>query len=482
MITGVPKPRIGEGAPPPGRRRAWWLREALAAEPGEQCPPLDRAITADVVVLGGGYTGMWTAYFLIDHDPGIRVAILERDICGGGPSGRNGGFLTGWWDELPDLVELFGERQAVAACRALGRTIREIGEWCQKHEVDAWFTQAGHLTVSTAPAQDGSWSEAVRDARRLGAGDEYIDLSRDAVRLRSASPVFRGGALMREGATVQPARLARGLRRVLLERGVRIFEGTPVRRFRAGPPAEAETPRGRVTAGQAVIALNAWASGFPKLRPWLVPFGSYIVLTAPAPERLEELGWTGGECVSDARSSLHYSRTTPDGRIAFGGGGGRGAIGSEVGARFTHDVESVRRAAAGLRRTFPNFRDVPLEDSWGGPIDMSPSHLPFFGTWPSGNVHHGAGYSGNGVAPSRLGGRVLAALAIGQDDEWTALPMVGHLPPRFPPEPLRTAGGFLVREAIVRKDNADEERRRPSALTRLIARSPRMLGYHWGPR
>ena len=294
--------------------------------------------------------------------------------------------------------------------------------------------------------------------------------------------MYRGGVLMRDGATVQPARLARGLRRVLLERGVRIFEGSPVHRFRAGPPAEAETAGGTVRAGQAVIALNAWASGFRSLRSRLVAFGSYIVLTAPAPNLLEELGWTGGECITDSRSSLHYYRTTRDGRIAFGGGGGRGALGSTVGARFTDDVESARRAAAGLRRTFPSFRDVPIEDAWGGPIDMSPSHLPFFGTWPNGNVHFGAGYSGNGVAPSHLGGHVLAGMVAGREDEWTSLPLVGNLPAPFPPEPLRTMGGFFVREAIVRIDDADETGRRPSPLARLVARTPRMLGYHWGPR
>jgi glycine/D-amino acid oxidase-like deaminating enzyme len=468
--------------PGPGGRRAWWLREAMADDPGDPCPPLQHDLEADVVVLGGGYTGMWTAYFLTEAHPGIRVAILERDICGGGPSGRNGGFLTGWWDELPDLAEMFGEGPALDTCRALDRCIRGVGEWCDRHGVDAWYTAGGYLELSAAPAQDGAWSSSVELARRLGAADECVELSPEEVRARCNSPVHRGGAFMRGGATVQPARLARGLRRVLIERDVRIFEGSPVLRFRAGPPAEAETPGGTVRAGSAVVALNAWASGFRRLRSRLVAFGSYIVLTAPAPERLEEIGWTGGECIIDGRSSLHYYRTTADGRIAFGGGGGRGALGSRVGDRFTHDVESARRAAAGLRRTFPNFADVPIEDAWGGPIDMSPSHLPFFGTWPSGNVHFGAGYSGNGVAPSHLGGRVLAGLVDGREDEWTTLPLVGHLPPPFPPEPLRTAGGFVVREAIVRMDDAAEHGRRAPLLARLVARTPRMLGYHWGPR
>ncbi len=479
-VTGARRGPIE--VPPPGGRRAWWLREALAADPITRCPPLGRDVEADVVILGGGFTGMWSAYFLTEHDPGVRVAILERDICGGGASGRNGGFLTGWWDELPDQVELFGEEPALATCRALGRSIRDIGAWCEQHGVDAWYTPGGYLDVSTAPAQDGASLTAVREARRLGAGDELVELSREELQTRCASPVFRGGVLMRDGATVQPARLALGLRRVLLERGVRIFEGTPVRRFRAGPAVEAETPAGRIRARRAVVALNAWAGALRELRPRLVTFGSYIVLTAPAPDRLRELGWTGGECITDSRSSLHYYRTTPDGRIAFGGGGGRAAVGSRVGDRFTHDVESARRAAAGLRRTFPSFRDVPIEDSWGGPIDMSPSHFPFFGTLGTGSVHFGVGYSGNGVAPSHLGGRILAGLATDREDEWARLPLVGHRPRRFPPEPLRTVGGFLVREAIVRSDNADEEGRRAPLPARLLARAPRALGYHWGPR
>jgi glycine/D-amino acid oxidase-like deaminating enzyme len=468
--------------PAPGGRRAWWLREALAADPGDVCPPLDHRIEADVVVLGGGYTGMWTALFLTEEQPGIRVAVLERDICGGGASGRNGGFLTGWWDELPELIEMFGEQAALAACRALGGSIRSIGEWCVEHGVDAWYTPGGYLDVAASPGQDGAWRSAVAEAARLGVADEYVELTRDEVRRRCDSPVYRGGVFMRAGATVQPARLARGLRRVLLDRGVSIFEGTPVRRFRAGPPAEAETLRGTVRAGQAVIAMNAWATGFRSIRPRIVAFGSYIVLTAPAPDLLEELGWTGGECITDSRSALHYYRTTNDGRIAFGGGGGRAALGSRVGDRFTHDVESARRAAAGLRRTFPSFDRVPIEDAWGGPIDMSPSHMPFFGTWPSGNVHFGVGYSGNGVAPSHLGGHVLAGLVAGREDEWTTLPMVGHLPAPFPPEPLRTAGGFLVREAIVKLDDAADEGRKAPPLAGLVARTPRMLGYHWGPR
>jgi glycine/D-amino acid oxidase-like deaminating enzyme len=433
------------------------------------------------MILGGGYTGMWTAYFLAEQAPGINVVILERDICGGGPSGRNGGFLTGWWDELPGLMKLYGRDAAAESCRALSRSVRGIREWCAEHGVDAWFTPGGYLSVSTSPAQDEAPTAAVELAGELGVADEYVSLSPDEVAARCRSPVFRGGALMRDGATVQPARLARGLRRVLLERGVRIFEGTAARRFRSGLPVEVETENGKVRAGQAVVALNAWAAGWPQFRRDLVTWGSYIVLTEPAPERLADIGWTGGECIVDFRTALHYFRTTPDGRIAFGGGGARAGYDGRIGRRFTHDAVSARRAAEGFRRLFPSFVEVALEESWGGPIDVSGSHLPFFGTLAPGNVHFGHGYTGNGVAPSHLAGRILTSLALQWQDEFTRLPMVGRKPVRFPPEPLKYLGAYVIREAIVRKERVEDEGGTPNRALGLLAGLPRRLGYLLGP-
>ena len=168
-------------------------------------------------------------------------------------------------------------------------------------------------------------------------------------------------------------------------------------------------------AGSAVLALNAWAAAWPWFGSRLVTWSSYIVLTEPIPERLADIGWTGGEGVSDARFTLHYLRTTPDGRIAIGGGGGRAGFGGRIGPAFTDSVADARRAVAGLRRLFPSLRDVRIDDAWGGPIDISADHLPWFGSAPGRPIHYGHGYSGNGVAPSVVGGRILAARAAGAD-------------------------------------------------------------------
>jgi glycine/D-amino acid oxidase-like deaminating enzyme len=456
---------------------SYWLREALAADPGEPCPPLRGDATADVVILGGGYTGLWTAWYLLEREPGIDVALLERDVCGSGASGRNGGFVGGWWDEADDLAAAYGDEAALAACRAAQDSVGAIGEWCRRHDVDAWYRSAAYLEVASSPAQDGSWRESVEAARRMGERHRYRELPPQEVQEVCRSPALRGGAAM-EGATVQPARLARGLRRVLLERGVRIHEHTPAVRMSADDRVRVETPEGAVRAGRAVLGLNAWAGRWPGLRRSVVVRGSYVLITAPAPERLEALGWIGGQCICDVRTALHYFRTTPDGRIAFGGVGR--ARGSRVGPDYDYDAKSLGWVLQGFRRIFPSFENVPIEEGWGGAVDLAGRGHPTFGTLRPGNVHYAVGFTGNGVAPTHLAGRVLAALALDAEDPVTGLPMVNREPKRFPPPPITALGTSLVQAAILRKDRLEDVGKHPGWVTRFLAGLPRSLGYRVG--
>lgn len=479
----------------PGTRPSWWLRDALALDPGAPVAPLTGDTTADVAIVGGGYTGMWTAYFITEHDPGTRVVLLEQAICGSGPSGRNGGFVTAWWDELGALVDSFGEDAALTLAQASADAVDAIGEWCKDHGVDAWYRKAGYVAASATPVHDRAFDDLIELAERLGVGRECLGQTAAQVQARCASPVLRNGVFFPSAATVQPARLARGLRRVLLERGVTIHEGTRLvgidgsaggvgRGRRTSGPVELRTDAGgvpgRVRADQVVLGLNAWAAGWPWSERRLVTWSSYMVLTEPIPDRLAELGWTGGEGVCDARATLHYLRTTPDGRIALGGGGGR-AGGGDIGPAFTDDAGSARRAAIGLRRLFPSLADVRIEDTWGGPIDVCDDHRPFFGTRPGGRIHFGHGYSGNGVGPAHLGGRILSALALGRRSEPVLdLRIVGRRPRRFPPDPLRSIGARIVREAVVRREQAEEAGGAANPVVRELSRLPRRLGYHIG--
>jgi glycine/D-amino acid oxidase-like deaminating enzyme len=454
------------------------LTDPAFAEP--PCPPLSGDVRADVVVLGGGYTGMWSAWFLKEREPGLDVALLEADVCGAGPSGRNGGFCNGLWEEADLLIEELGEEGARRTALAAESCIAEIGAWCEEHGVDAWFRPDGHLGVSTSAAQDGAWRETVAAAARLGS-DWYEQLSAERVRGRCDSPVFRAGVLAPRAATLQPARLARGLRRVLLERGVRIFEGSPVQRFRAGSPVLVETPGGSVRAGAGVFGLGAYAAALRRFRRTVLPRGTYIVLTEPIPERLEELGWTDGVGLYDFRTALHYVRTTGDGRIAFGAASSRAGLGTGLGPRLRYDEASVRRLLRDFARWFPSLEGVRFGCAWGGPMDVTGLHVPFFGTLGRGNLHYGLGFTGGGVGPCRLAGRILSGLALGVEDEHTTLPLVGLEPKPFPPEPIRSVGAALAQEAIVRKDESEDQGRRANPLVEQMARMPRRLGYHLGP-
>jgi glycine/D-amino acid oxidase-like deaminating enzyme len=474
---------------PDGRTRNPWLREALADEERSDAlrgPESNR--TVDVAIIGGGYTGLWTAYRLTERDPSLRVAVLEQDICGGGPSGRNGGFVNAWWDEAATLVDLFGADAGLACAEAAEASVVDIGAWCQRHGVDAHYRRAGMLTVSTTPAHDDRWAHDVAAAAAIGRPDAYRAIDADAVAARCRSPRFRGGALMSSAATVHPARLVRGLRRICLERGVAIHEGTRVSglRDRGGPLVRlrATSDRGTVElrAAHVVLAVNAWAAGWRPFRGRLLAWGSYMVRTEPAAELIaDELGWTGGESIVDARFSVTYLQVTRDGRIAIGAGGGKPGFGGHVGRVFTNDAASAGRAASALCRLFPALDGVAITDAWGGPIDVSGDHLPMIGTLGGGRVHYAFGYSGNGVAPSHLAGRILAALVLGTDDALTRLPIVGRRPKRFPPEPFRWAGARAVREAMVRREDAEEAGRLPNVLLRELSRLPRRLGYRLGP-
>jgi glycine/D-amino acid oxidase-like deaminating enzyme len=455
----------------------WWLQE-----PGtvEALPALDRPADADVVVIGGGYTGMWTAWHLLDA--GARVALLEADVCGHGPSGRNGGFCESMWLSAPSLRERFGDGPARELLDASSDSVTFIGDWCASEGVDAWFDQSGYICASTAPAFDQVGREAVAAAAALGAPHRIVDLTGVEVRARCDSDLFRRGVLIPDFATLQPARLALGLRRRLIERGALVFEHSRVRRLeRKEAGVLAETAGGRVRAGAAVIAMGAAARSLRPLHTKLTVTSSHIVLTEPVPDVIEDLGWTGGECITDGRTLLHYFRTTPDGRILLGWGGGRLAYGSRLNGRVEVDPEIAAETHAGLVRLFPALAGRRVTHAWGGPIDVSPSHIPQIGTLPGGPVHFALGFTGNGVGPSQLAGRTLASLALDRRDEHTRLPIVDVGPGALvPPEPLTWLGGSLVRSAMIRCERAAEAGARADPLTRAICAAPRAMGMHLG--
>lgn len=457
----------------------YWLAEAPKVEVALELVG-DR--DADVVVVGGGYTGMWAAWHIKQLEPEAFVVLLEADRCGYGPSGRNGGFCNLMWFSLPNMRQRWGDAEALKVARAAEEAAVGIGEFCEGEGVDAWYRHGGYLQVSTAEAHDHVWGEALAACRELGVDDAFEALSPAQVAERCASPVFRGGVFYPRAATVQPARLALGLRERLRGLGVEICEHSAVRRLEGSwSGVEAHTAGGVVRARSGVLALGSAAktAGGP-FHNRLSIASSHIVLTEPVAALLEEVGWTGGECITDSRGLINYFRTTPDGRIAFGWGGGHIAMGARLHGRSELDPEVISQTAAHLWEYFPGLAGKAITHAWGGPIDASPTHLPLVLPLHGNRAFAAAGYTGNGVGPSHMVGRTLASLALDRRDAHSNLAFVDPAPPRVPPEPFHWIGGEAIRAGIQRKEQAELNDRRPDPISSLIARIPQLIGFHIG--
>jgi glycine/D-amino acid oxidase-like deaminating enzyme len=460
--------------PDPGAARSFWLQEALAADAGEPVPALVGRYAADVCIVGGGFAGLWTAVEVARREPSMRIALIEADICGGGASGRNGGFFSSSWWDLDALCRIYGEGEGLAYAWAIADQVADVGRWLERHRVDAWYHREGVLGVRT-----GAWqaSGASMDgssvlAERLGVAARIQALTADRCRALADSPRFLDGHFISDSATVQPARLARGLRRVALERGVTIFEHSPVVAVDRSRPAIVRTGAGAVRAEQVVLTIGAWAAGWRGFGRSFGNIADYVVVTEPIPERLQQIGWTSNVGIADGREMLYYLRTTDDDRIAIGGGTTGVVYGGAIGRRATHDRRIAEAAARGLLWLFPQLEGVRFTHAWGGPIDQTASFTPFFRTLRPGNVHAGLGFSGHGLAQTKIGGSILASLVQGVRDEWSSMPVVGPEVAKAPPEPLRWP---LVRAAVWALESGDarEDAGRPRGrLRRTIGGAP----------
>jgi len=457
------------GAPvPPVGPRSWWLEEALRAHPGGPCPPLAGDTTADVCIIGGGFAGLWTAYELGERAPQLGIVLLEADICGAGGSGANGGFFSPSWTGLSSLCSSLGEEGGVAYAAALAAMVDDLDAWIARHEARVDAYHEGILYARAGEWQAGPDDETFRLLGEHGYADRLRRVGAAEARAVADSPRFVGGVITPDLTVLQPAKLARELRRVLLERGVRIFESTPMERIEAGRPARVVTPAGSVAAADVVLATGAWAARERHFRRAFAVCTDFMVVTEPIPELIERIGWTSHMGVADLREMLYYLRRTADDRIAIGGGAMGIVFGDRIRGRVLTSQRRAAVAAHGLSWLFPQLEGVRFDAAWSGPMDISGEALPFFETAPGGNVHAGLGFSGHGLTSTRLGGKILASLVLKADDEWSRLPVVGPPLAKLPPEPLRCPMIQSVSWAYEASDRAHEAGGSPGLLPRAV--------------
>ena len=473
-MTGSTAPASGIVSLPARRvrthgRRSLWLQQALAGQEPYEHPAFNGHAKTDVCIIGGGFTGLWTALELKRRAPGTDVTVVEADICGAGASGRNGGFALTWWAHFEHLVSLCGPEAAVTLARRAEQAVRSIGDFCRERGIEDAFSMNGWVWAATNPAQVGGWERTMRLLEQFGA-QPYQQLTRGELAELTGSHQHLDGLFEPLSASVQPAKLARELARAVREAGVHIYERSQVRAIEYGPHTRVVLEQGSIVAEQVVLAVNAWAARIKEIGAGLVVVASDVIATEPAPERLAEAGIRTGVCISDGRRLVNYYHATAEGRIVFGKGGGTLAYNQAITASFDHPGRREPAIRSQLLRTYPALWDVAVAERWSGPIDYSLSGLPFFVRLREApSVLVCAGFSGDGVGPSRLAGEILAELAA--DGGSAGLPgALRAVPARpLPPEPIRYVGGHLVRAAIARKERSEDAGREPRMLDRALA-------------
>ncbi|UNO43789.1 FAD-dependent oxidoreductase [Streptomyces sp. MST-110588] len=429
----------------------FWLEDPdrPAALPALTCDE-----TCDLLVVGGGYSGLWTALIAKERDPDRDVVLVEGQEAGWAASGRNGGFcaaslthglgngLARWPREMERLEELGA------------RNLDAIEDTLARHKIECSFERTGEIDVATASHQVAELRQTARDAARLGL-DRHVFLDRDALRAEVDSPAFLAGLWDRTGvAMLHPARLAWGLKRACLALGVRIYEHTPATALVShGPGTAVRTPHGRVFARHVALGTNAFPSLVRRVRPYVVPVYDHALMTEPLDaDQLAAVGWRHRQGLSDSSNHFHYFRLTDDHRILWGGYDIVYRYGGRVRRAYDHHPATYEKLARHFFRCFPQLEGVRFSHAWGGAIDTCSRFSPFFGTAHGGRVAYAAGYTGLGVGATRFGAEVMLDLLSGERTERTSLEMVRSKPLPFPPEPLRWAGIGITQWSMTRAD------------------------------
>ncbi len=426
-------------------------------------PPLDGSATADVAIMGAGYTGLWTAYYLLRAQPGLRVVLLERDIAGFGASGRNGAWCApGLNISLGRLERLHGHDAAQATYAAVSKAVDEIGRVLADEHIDADWRRGGELEIARGPHETPALEAEYRELERFGLADHYRlldagEVAADHLRVAGAS----GALFTPDAGAVHPGKLVRGLARVVERMGATIHEQTEVTGF--GPRTLA-TSQGTVTADVVVLAAEAYLTRLPQLHRTLIPIWSLIVLTEPLPDDVwAEIGWARHELIGSPRYTVIYLSRTADGRLLFGGRGAPYRFGSPIRDDYDRHAPTHQMLRDLARQWFPALgrHGVRFTHAWGGPLGMPRDWHPTISFDRRSGVATARGYTGHGVSTSNLAGHTLADLIVGLETERTSLPLVGHRSRDWEPEPLRWLGVRFTQAALGRVDRLAEESGRP---------------------
>ena len=459
------------------RRLSLWHDELLTAGTDDlrPRPPLPGDVDADVCIVGAGYTGLWTAYYLLVHDPSLRVVVVEAETAGFGASGRNGGWCSALFPvSAGALVRRYGRESALALRRAMNDTVAEVGRVAEAEGIECHYAPGGTLRLARTRVQLARARAEVEDDSALAGVDGLRLLDGEAARARVAATDVLGATYTPHCARIQPARLARGLARVVEGRGALVAERTRALRIEPGGPGgrrpRVVTDHGVVRADRVVRATEAWTARLPGSRRAVIPVYSLVVATQPLPRAVwERVGLAARETFADHRHLIVYGQRTADDRLVFGGRGAPYHLGSQVRPGFDRDPAVFSALRRTVLELFPILDGHNFTHAWGGPLGIARDWHAGVGLDPGTGLGWAGGYVGDGVGTANLAGRTLADLVTGRRSELTELAWVGHRSPPWEVEPWRWLGVNAGLRAMRLADAEERLTRRPSLAARLMA-------------
>ena len=455
----------------------FWFSDALKKEEKTKINKLKNDLHTDICIVGGGYTGLWTAIQLKKKQPSLNIAIIDKGLCGSGASGRNGGCMLPVSPKFSAMKKIVGEADAILMVKATEQALFEIKYFCNENNIDAQIRLDGNLYTATNKAQIGRFEAVVKDLERKGINNWERWLKKK-VQKHSGSQKNIDGYFSPLSGSLHPGLLVRGLKKIAEKKGVQIFENTPMIKIEENKKVVVQTKRGAITSNKVVMAINVWMPQyFPSLSRAVVLVSSDMIITDPIPEQLDQIGFTDGKVILDTRLFTHYYRTTIDGRLMLGKGGNLFSFNNKVIQAYDEASRYEELLKNSFDRFFPSLCSVPFMQSWNGPSERTKTGFPFFGRLKDkSNIVYGFGYSGNGILPTYVGGKILSSMVLDEDNEWTRSSFCKGPLGLFPPEPFRWIGAITIRNAVMRKETAEDMGLRPWWIDAKLAQLATSVG------
>ena len=454
-----------------------WFVEALQSEGKLEINKLETNITTDMCIAGGGFTGLWTALKIKEKKPSINIAIIEKDLCGSGASGRNGGCMIPQSTKFIAMRKIVGVEDAKKMVKASEDAVYNIRDFCMQNNIDAKIRINGVAYTATNKSHEGAFEDLIEDLKEKKI-NSWERLSKEKIQKLTGSERNIDGYYSAIGGSLQPALLIRGLKKIAEKKGIKIFEHSAMLSYKENNNIIVKTKNGSIECKKLIVAINAWTpSFFPFLSRSVILVSSDMIISEPIKDKLENLNLNNGLVILDSNLFTHYYRTTTDGRIILGKGGNTFAFNNKVIPSYDGPSKIETFLKKSLVSFFPSLKNIKITKSWNGPSERTKTGFPFFGYHPKNpNILYGFGYSGNGVLTCYVGGDILSSMALNERNDWTLSNFCKGPLKLFPPEPFRWFGAIIIRNAVRRKEKAEQLEIKPWWIDIQLAKLATSIG------